>query len=167
MICNMDIKTIRYSNLMILNGDGTVADVANRIGSSANYFYQVKPSGARGIGGSIARRLEIAYGKERGWMDIPHTDAAEEMKVMDGEGTYTAGQIVTLARNQPVDFNVLKACISDIENALEEPGEAPVSPGEKASMIIGLYVSRTSNHGQARPGDIATTIASIVAGSGR
>ena len=74
-------KEIRIQNLRLLIEEfGTAEDVATRAQTPPNYISQILngvPSSTgtpRGVGDSVARRLEEGCGKPVGWMDVPHTE---------------------------------------------------------------------------------------------
>lgn len=68
-------KEMRYENARAL-ADGRPAEFARKLsdvsekpmsGQQANQI--IGPNANRGIGDEIARRIELAYGKEEGWLD--------------------------------------------------------------------------------------------------
>ena len=76
----MDNKAIRKENLRLLLDEcgGNQSDLARRCGSQAAYINQVLHGWkGKGIGDSLARRLEKGMNKEAGWMDRRHLQVAE------------------------------------------------------------------------------------------
>lgn len=70
----MDVKEIRRENLRaLLNEFGTATALASAAGTDAAYLSQIKSTKTkREIGDNLARRLEKAANKDRGWMDQLH-----------------------------------------------------------------------------------------------
>lgn len=73
----MDSKTIRYNNARDLVAKaGGVSAFAERLGkgqSQTSQFAGENP--IKGIGGKIAREIEEAFDKPKGWLDVPHPKA--------------------------------------------------------------------------------------------
>lgn len=70
----MDSKEIRYRNarLLVREADG-ISAFARKLGKSQPHvssFAGEHPT--KGIGAKIARDIEQAFGRERGWLDVPH-----------------------------------------------------------------------------------------------
>lgn len=75
----MDVKEIRRRNLEVLVREaGTAAALAAKAETSPAYLSQIstgspgKSGKARNVGDDLARKLESAMGKPRGWMDYRH-----------------------------------------------------------------------------------------------
>lgn len=77
----MDISEIRMANLLhAINAyaDGSQKDFAEKVGTSPAYLSQIinKTLGRSGkpatVGNALARKIEVAFGLEHGWMDIIH-----------------------------------------------------------------------------------------------
>ncbi|GAB3255087.1 hypothetical protein GCM10027296_23820 [Chitinimonas naiadis] len=70
----MDSKQIRRHNLrQLISEAGGQAALARRAETAPAYISQIiSPKTNKEIGDSLARRLEQAFGKHRGWMDTPH-----------------------------------------------------------------------------------------------
>lgn len=73
-------REIRYENARSLAAAAGPADFARKLsevsdkpmsGQQANQI--IGPAATRGIGTDVARRIEKAYGKEKGWLDTDHT----------------------------------------------------------------------------------------------
>ena len=65
---------MRLENARALKGDGTTADFARLLEMEPQQANQIiGPNPKRGIGDDMARRIEIAYEKEIGWLDHDHT----------------------------------------------------------------------------------------------
>lgn len=73
---DMDNKEIRRQNLLLLKGEGTLEDLASKTDSDPAHLSQIK-NGTRKMGDEVARRFEKKLRKNRGWMDMPHTEARE------------------------------------------------------------------------------------------
>lgn len=70
LICGMDVKQIRKFHLAGLVDEHSGVDVAEKAGTAEAYLSQILgPSGKANVGDNLARRLEAAYGLERGEMD--------------------------------------------------------------------------------------------------
>jgi phage repressor protein C with HTH and peptisase S24 domain len=70
LICGMDVKQIRKFHLAGLVDEYSGVDVADKAGTAEAYLSQILgPSGKANVGDNLARRLEAAYGLERGEMD--------------------------------------------------------------------------------------------------
>lgn len=69
-----DIKKTREANLRaVIDEVGSLSAVAKAAGTDPNYLSQIlSPSNSASLGGSLARRIEAAYLKPKGWMDTPH-----------------------------------------------------------------------------------------------
>lgn len=66
------VKEIRLDNARSLMTEGP-AEFARRIESSTQQVNQVMgPSPTRNIGDKLARRIESAFGKVEGWLDVEH-----------------------------------------------------------------------------------------------
>jgi transcriptional regulator with XRE-family HTH domain len=68
---------IARTNARILMADSTAKTFCDRVGMSESQVSQLlgkNPS--KNIGPTLARRIEQAFGKPRGWLDIPHVDVA-------------------------------------------------------------------------------------------
>ncbi|MGJ8515072.1 S24 family peptidase [Carnimonas bestiolae] len=69
----MDIHQIRHANAInLIEQKKRQKDSAEAWGVSDSYIAQIK--GGKIIGDVLARRIEVAEGKERGWMDHDHSD---------------------------------------------------------------------------------------------
>lgn len=85
-------REIRYENARALAAAAGPADFSRKLsdvsdkpmsGQQANQI--IGPSATRGIGDDIARRIEQAYGKEKGWLDNDHTKNNLDASI-SGEG---------------------------------------------------------------------------------
>lgn len=68
----MDNKEIRRVNMLMLAKEaGGLQSLADKTGTDAKYLSQVKNSwNGRGIGDDVARRIERALKKPKGWLDV-------------------------------------------------------------------------------------------------
>jgi hypothetical protein len=78
----MDAKTNRRNNLRVLCEQfGGQAEVAKRVKTDAAYLSQCLTNWqGRGVGTSLARRIEQAFGKPLGWMDQSQDGRVEEKR---------------------------------------------------------------------------------------
>lgn len=82
----MDIKDIRYRNLLTLLDDISLDELAKRADTSTSYLCHLKrPDKAqrRAIGHAMARRLEKAARRTAGWMDTDHTASDTERQIYE------------------------------------------------------------------------------------
>lgn len=79
----MDSKTIRYKNTRILVEQvGGVSNFALKINKGQSQTSQFAGSSPiKGIGNKVAREIEEAFGKQHGWLDIPHNE--RDLKLQD------------------------------------------------------------------------------------
>jgi len=69
---HMDIREVRRQNLILLREqEGSVRSLADRVDTDPNYLSQIL-GGHGNMGHNMARRLELAFSKQQGWMDLPH-----------------------------------------------------------------------------------------------
>jgi hypothetical protein len=71
----MENKEIRHANLLVLikeTPEKTMVVLAKRCGINEVYLSLLKVR-ERGMGNSVARRLERGMGKPVGWMDLMHS----------------------------------------------------------------------------------------------
>jgi transcriptional regulator with XRE-family HTH domain len=78
-------KEIRLTRLeQLISEFGTIEAVAEKSGTAPQYLSQIRngvkssTGTARGVGDSLARKLEKGCGKPEGWMDIPFAEPQEE-----------------------------------------------------------------------------------------
>lgn len=70
---------IRRDNLLgliAMFGDGTITAFADRTGTNAAHLSQIK-NGVRNMGNRLARKIEVALDKPKGWMDHPQFRQSE------------------------------------------------------------------------------------------
>jgi len=78
----METKEIRRINLRALLSEYTSngltkAEFAEQLGVTASQLSQTTSANpVRNIGDALARRVEVAFGKQKGWMDSLHADRA-------------------------------------------------------------------------------------------
>ncbi len=75
-------KEIRRDNLLLLiEANKTAAELSKRSGVSEDYISQlINRHQGRGMGHSVARRLEVELGINAGWMDAPHDDGGGDQE---------------------------------------------------------------------------------------
>ena len=78
----MNSKDYRKLNTILLAKEvGSISALAALINSSQSYLSQIiGPSAKRAMGDDMARRLEVVFNKEHGWMDVPHIDSENKIK---------------------------------------------------------------------------------------
>lgn len=83
----MDISEIRYSNARLLVEEaGSMVAFAEKIGKAPTQASAIAGKNPRkGIGNRIAREIEEAFGKTRGWLDRPHSHSADPMTLLAEE----------------------------------------------------------------------------------
>jgi plasmid maintenance system antidote protein VapI len=73
------VKEIRLENARSLMTDGP-AEFARRIDSSTQQVNQVMgPAPTRNIGDKLARRIESAFGRPEGWLDVQHNSVQNDV----------------------------------------------------------------------------------------
>lgn len=148
----MEIKQIRYQNLLKIRDEqanGNWTELAENVGSAANYFYQLKPNGKRGLGSQLARRIEGKYGKPKGWMDTRHD--AEGNNQAEGGAAEQGSRYANELSNPSVNRELLARCITEVEKLLLEMKgsiKSEPTPEQKASAISALYINRSTNNGE-------------------
>lgn len=104
----MDASDYRRMNLLALIDEcggrrfGGVNALAEKIGSNPSHISAlISPATSRrNVGPNLARRIEKAFGKPRGWMDHPHTNDDEVLRPEDLE-------VARAARDLPADGRAL------------------------------------------------------------
>jgi SOS-response transcriptional repressor LexA len=98
------VKEIRRENARSLATDGP-AEFARKIGSSTQQVNQtIGPNPTRNIGDALARRIEAAYERPLGWLDLDHTTRRADgpiygqMAVEIGQSSSTEGGNLDPAR---------------------------------------------------------------------
>jgi hypothetical protein len=85
----MDIKEIRRENLESLLIKHTVAYIAKTADVSPGFLYQIltdvktRKGTVRGIGDKTARKIELGFNKQRGWMDERHREGGQPTAVQE------------------------------------------------------------------------------------
>jgi len=75
------VKEIRLENARALAHEGP-AEFARRIDSSTQQVNQfMGPSPTRNIGDKLARRIEAAFGKPEGWLDVEHITGSTDASI--------------------------------------------------------------------------------------
>jgi len=97
----MDSKQIRRRNLrQLINEVGTQARLAELVGTKPTYISQIlSPTAVGEIGDSLARRIEKALRKPRGWLDLPHY-------LPDAPAVGEPGQTYNTAPSPPLQHRV-------------------------------------------------------------
>ena len=141
----MEVRDIRRNNLLLLirRQGGTQAEFARVAGVSPNYINQVLNSWqGRGLGHQVARKIERAVGKSRGWMDTSHPEDWQEAETMadphqrsTGSGRSARAGVLAAELESLSDVS-LDAVASLIESLkrIETPHRPP--PGAPKGMNI-------------------------------
>lgn len=114
----MDIAEIRRKNLNYLiqtEYDGIARQFGLDAGLDPSYVSRLftdKPASRRTVGSKLARKIEIAIGKPKGWLDRP--------------------QWVTEQDNDTLLVNIIQA----VENSTKD---VELAPEKKAELIASLY----------------------------
>lgn len=109
----MDVKQTRIANLkkLVEREGNNAAAVARKAGTSPTYLNQILNPKLRGqVGDRLARKLEAAYRKPRGWMDVPHGRTAEVAVPLQNELLYEVVRAVeaALARDRGILLSLEK-----------------------------------------------------------
>lgn len=145
----MDISIIRRENLRLLIDDepfkGSRAEFAKAVDTDPNYLSQLlsatKPVA---LGGKLARQIELALGKSKGWMDVQH------------------GQVIQhdFSGRKELDPALLAGALEAVDSYFGET-EIPVTSRQKAT-ITKLLVEHFSGLKQApTPADYRAKIVEI------
>lgn len=138
----MDNKEIRLANMLMLAAEvGGLQALADKTKTDAKYLSQVKNRWkGRGMGDDVARRIETALGKRRGWMD-----QLQDQKIIREElGRYNVTEGPALRARVPLISWTTAGRWGEIRDPLQ-PGEAEewidttanVSPGAFALRVVG------------------------------
>lgn len=92
----MDIAEIRRNRLQLLKGDRKNREIADTLGMSDSQISQIL--GKKKIGDALARRIESAFHKPRGWMDQAVT---EDDRVRHGIGDFVAESATRYSSSHP------------------------------------------------------------------
>lgn len=118
----MEVKEVRKRNLALLIGrsGGNQASFARSVGASPNYINQLLNGWqGRGVGDSLARRIERKAAKPKGWMDTPHSDEWRGIDTMAAQRTFSSGgssrSTWILAELDSLSDNSVNAVLSLIE----------------------------------------------------
>lgn len=105
----VDIHDIRKANLILLRAEfDTAAALAEAAGTSPSYISQiVSKKATREIGDDLARRLEKAAHKERGWMDHNHSKH-------NAAAVPTQGKVGALTRHEEAIISIYRQLPSSI-----------------------------------------------------
>jgi SOS-response transcriptional repressor LexA len=91
----MDNRQIRYLNARLLiarESNGELIRFAERVGKSqpqTSAFAGENPT--KGIGPKIARQIDAAFNKERGWLDLPHYEEWQKVGLWRPEARIDRG----------------------------------------------------------------------------
>lgn len=90
------VKEIRRENARSLALEGP-AKFAHQIETTTQQVNQfMGPNPTRNIGDTLARRIETAFGKDRGWLDVQHNSANADLAIKE----QNAGMIGDLVQRQ-------------------------------------------------------------------
>jgi len=123
-------KELRLENLRALVAEFKTADeVAKRAGTAPMYLSQIlngsksSTGTPRGVGDTLARKLELGCGKELGWMDKSHLSEKETgSKIERRPFDVNIAPLMLASRQIPVISSVQAGALRDMENPYE-PGD--------------------------------------------
>lgn len=122
----MDIREVRRQNLIALRSEkGSVRALADLIDTDPNYLSQILGGkGRHFMGHTLARRLESALKKPKGWMDQPHD--------LQDQEEYEINDIARLVRMLvPAQRESLKTFISTlIQSPSPRSSPTPAQPAQ-------------------------------------
>lgn len=75
-------EELRKANLSaLIAGVGSVNDFADKVGKNPSQVSQWRSDGSssKNIGSSVAREIEAAFGKPRGWLDQDHSETGKKI----------------------------------------------------------------------------------------
>ncbi|MCV6612420.1 MAG: hypothetical protein OIF55_16785 [Amphritea sp.] len=126
----MNIKDIRLNNLeLLIQTEGGRNVVAEKVDTSPVYISQIRSAtNKRTCGDGLARRLELAFDKPRGWMDTPHTQEIRE----------PAGEYRKAIAKGSLEKNLLAEVITLVEN-IKTMHQLDISSRDKAEAIVDAY----------------------------
>jgi len=162
----MDNRRIRYLNARLLIAqfcEGEVTRFAERLGKSqpqASTFAGEKPK--KGIGAKIARQIDDAFDKPRGWLDLPHPIDWQAAKLWQPEGPTSAEDLANThaaaVRHIPVISWVAagKLCETDVLSPEEAEewvyaGTGKAGPNCYALRVIGDSMTNPYPGGPSYP----------------
>lgn len=128
----MDIQEIRRKNLEnLLEGFHTIREFADATGSAPAHISQMK-NGVRVMGTAVARRIEHAMGKPRGWMDQSHLEDETPEDYISDE----AKDLAKVFATQPAEnLNKLRALLVAAGIEVELPDNVIPLPPRDALVI--------------------------------
>lgn len=138
----MDVKEIRKLNLETLRDEmGSLNILAEHIGSNPSYLSQILGKGStRNVGDTLARNIEVAFNKPRGWMDAYHS-VNEEDAVYGGIDLELMGLIIELVQDKRLNLNgkdTSELCLSIYKYLkTDEPKENPKAEIIKLADFFG------------------------------
>ena len=168
----MDVKEIRRENLAALvSKRGSRKPLAEAIGTDPAYISQLLSDKTKAdMGHQLARRIEKALGKPRGWMDRSHREAG--MSVLEAPAAYEeaparapGGDFVAVQR---VSINVEAGITGFHVQQLEGNGD-PIffrrdyldKKGWRANQLHAIRVSGDSMEPALYPGDLVVINAAL------
>ena len=137
----MENKEIRRANMLALaDQHGGLQALADATKTDAKYLSQVKNRWkGRGMGDDVARRIEEALGKPRGWMDAPQAD-----RVAEASGVYNTREGPTIRAKVPLISWTTAGAWSQISDPFQQgdgedwvPTTAKVGPNAFALRVVG------------------------------
>lgn len=90
MIMNITASEIRRWNARFLaNEDGSMTAFADKLDKGLSQIGQlIGINNTKNIGNKIARQIESAYGKEKGWLDVPHVSDWQSIDRVEWQEAY-------------------------------------------------------------------------------
>jgi SOS-response transcriptional repressor LexA len=132
----MDVYETRLANLVVLQGRMSRRDLAAKIGVAeaqlGHFFMNPDKNGHRTIGSTVARRIEEAFEKPRGWLDQQHEGRERVARVTMQQVLAKASQENT---SEAPQTRASLPLISWVSAGLKEEAFDPYAPGAAEAWI--------------------------------
>mgnify|MGYP001379976312 CR=1 FL=1 len=143
ILASMDIYAIRKQNLIKLIGKQKKATCAERWGMAPAHLSQIlSDKTAKNLGDDVARRIETAEGKPRGWFDsIPLDEAITETNL---SGFTAAGSEAALELSAA---DQLRLALAKVKGFSPEARQRIAAAAEQGDNVIAVDFSRPGQVG--------------------
>lgn len=120
----MEVGDIRLENARQLSkGFNNLKKFSEALGMASSQLSQlIGPNPRRRIGTTIARRIEAACNKEKGWLDVTHKESTNAVTTGNG-----------------VNLDLLVGCITAVEEKVTELGIKNIPIEARARAITTVY----------------------------
>ncbi|MEX2964709.1 hypothetical protein [Microbulbifer sp. TYP-18] len=120
----MEVGDIRLENARQLSKTfNNLREFSEALGMASSQLSQlIGPNPRRRIGATVARRIEEACNKEKGWLDVMHSNEASTVTTGNG-----------------INIDLLVACISAVEKKIEDLGIKKMPTDARARAIATVY----------------------------